>query len=81
MIVHLTEFLSISSSSLGEEIISGAQRIDMPGSLVERAQAGGIDVKKISLNLSGIVIFESFRYCYPDFSRLIKCRKPIMLRA
>lgn len=55
MIVHLTGFLSISSSSLGEEIISGAQRIDMPGSLVERAQAGGIDVKKISLNLSGIV--------------------------
>ncbi|KAK9178952.1 hypothetical protein WN943_028146 [Citrus x changshan-huyou] len=45
----------LKSEFVCEEIISGAQRIDMPGFLVERAQAGGIDVKKISLNLSGIV--------------------------
>lgn len=41
---------------LGEEIISGAQRIHIPEFLEQRAQACGIDVKTISTYI------DSFRY-------------------
>lgn len=42
--------------SLGEEIISGAQRVHVPDFLAERAQACGIDVKTISTYI------DSFRF-------------------
>jgi aspartyl/asparaginyl-tRNA synthetase len=42
---------------LGEEIISGAQRIHLPELLTKRAEECGIDVKTISTYI------DSFRYC------------------
>lgn len=50
---------------IGEEIISGAQRIHLPELLTKRAEECGIDVKTISTYI------DSFRYCSilqsPDF--------------
>lgn len=43
---------------LGEEIISGAQRVHVPEFLEQRAAACGIDVKTISTYI------DSFRYCF-----------------
>jgi len=44
--------------SLGEEIISGAQRVHVPEFLEQRAAACGIDVKTISTYI------DSFRYYF-----------------
>jgi len=43
---------------IGEEIISGAQRIHVPGLLAKRAAECGIDVSTISTYI------ESFRYVF-----------------
>lgn len=50
-------------SLLGEEIISGAQRVHVPEFLEERAKSLGIDVKTISTYI------DSFRCtnCFPRF--------------
>lgn len=54
----VVNFIVFDPCLLGEEIISGAQRVNVPELLVERAQACGIDVSTISTYI------DSFRYFF-----------------